>query len=670
MMLACELCRKRKVRCSGSAPCTNCQRQMKECYFNHHRRRRGPRPKRGSVPDLDAMRGADADANAAVPVVSPVGSVSCSSLSLPPDSTSTSSQGLVVERVIPMSLDRMGTWRERLTELYGGERYCIDSQCEISVDLALHLIFIFCTTVNSQQNQIVSTADFLQRLDDGEVSRHLCHAMCAPAFRFTRHQEGTAALACAVASEARQGLAGLETPDFDKALTLALLSMYEIQEGNGLQAWQDITTALNLVAVLKHAPGAQTDRELQMLHGYLATSSALNSLGQELHVSTVKSRDPTDLLTRLTDLLMRCASLSRKDLTESDPAPWAEESVFMGLRREVDSLQAMHAGDLSFEDDVFEGLLRNGGAGEYVLKLGMLYAMRMLLDRIFLPVATAGSESAPGRGGQNSREIVWFPGPMIFSRGRTASCVKSARSVTVLCRCVLDHGIFLLPPFLGYALFLAGLVFLNQLRVEDDAGRLEEYIDYLKTVFTVLGAMRLFYQTANSWVDTLFRVHAMDLVPGSALAHPGMLFRRFFSRFLPVEEPPYCTLSTLRIPSSQPSDRAKASATEREQDLQDYALAIGDAIDAMDDPRFSHDPEAEEETNSQIGTAGSEMARRQKPRHNGDSHVDLALDVSFPRGVFSIDKDGVDMPIDLMDTDVCPDLDILGMIPHSMLLGN
>lgn len=43
--LACEACRRRKSRCSGSAPCASCQKNSIRCEFRTNRLRRGPRPK-------------------------------------------------------------------------------------------------------------------------------------------------------------------------------------------------------------------------------------------------------------------------------------------------------------------------------------------------------------------------------------------------------------------------------------------------------------------------------------------------------------------------------------------------------------------------------------------------------------------------------------------------
>ncbi|KAJ5373924.1 transcriptional regulatory protein STB4 [Penicillium concentricum] len=49
--LACDSCRKRRVKCSGSQPCTLCSESGRQCEFDSKNRgRRGPRPRRTVQP--------------------------------------------------------------------------------------------------------------------------------------------------------------------------------------------------------------------------------------------------------------------------------------------------------------------------------------------------------------------------------------------------------------------------------------------------------------------------------------------------------------------------------------------------------------------------------------------------------------------------------------------
>lgn len=56
--------------------------------------------------------------------------------------------------------------------------------------------------------------------------------------------------------------------------------------------------------------------------------------------------------------------------------------------------------------------------------------------------------------------------------------------------------------------------------------------------------MRSFFAPANLWVNVLFRVHSLDLLPEPSAIATGSsgLFSRFFKRFQGIREPPYCPL--------------------------------------------------------------------------------------------------------------------------------
>src|SRR6266511_620341 len=41
--VACQACQKKKIKCTGSAPCTNCSRTQNKCIFTGTAKKRGPR---------------------------------------------------------------------------------------------------------------------------------------------------------------------------------------------------------------------------------------------------------------------------------------------------------------------------------------------------------------------------------------------------------------------------------------------------------------------------------------------------------------------------------------------------------------------------------------------------------------------------------------------------
>ncbi len=56
---ACDFCKKRKIRCEGTIPCTACQRRGQVCTFTREQSKRGPKPKRvrrEAVPSMASGR--------------------------------------------------------------------------------------------------------------------------------------------------------------------------------------------------------------------------------------------------------------------------------------------------------------------------------------------------------------------------------------------------------------------------------------------------------------------------------------------------------------------------------------------------------------------------------------------------------------------------------------
>ena len=103
-------------------------------------------------------------------------------------------------------------------------------------------------------------------------------------------------------------------------------------------------------------------------------------------------------------------------------------------------------------------------------------------------------------------------------------------------------------------MFLAGLVFLNQLQGETEKRRLEGFVEDLKTIFSFLGAMRSYFAPANTWVHMLLHIHGLDpLSEADSFARDSdKLFSSFMSRFDVGLLPAYC--------STNPNDAMQESA--------------------------------------------------------------------------------------------------------------
>lgn len=250
-----------------------------------------------------------------------------------------------------------------------------------------------------------------------------------------------------------------------------------------------LATALNILTSLKYNPSVPTDigilAGIDMVHNYLSVSMIFHSLGQTIQSSsaalfeadiapgTVPSSfsgsNSSELQLRLSGLMQRCLALCRRDFTKLNPAPWSKDSKYMAFKEELDSLYILHAGDRLLDTETIEALQRKEtGAGSYIMCLAMIHAMRMLLNAVFMPVAVvpvANSENqtrltptdqpsgSPPRQrlSLTTRKSVYFPAaPPAFRRERAATCIRSARTATMLCRSLLEQGNFLLVSYSTY----------------------------------------------------------------------------------------------------------------------------------------------------------------------------------------------------------------------------
>lgn len=94
-------------------------------------------------------------------------------------------------------------------------------------------------------------------------------------------------------------------------------------------------------------------------------------------------------------------------------------------------------------------------------------------------------------------------------------------------------------------MFLAGLIFLNQLQAETDKQRLNDFIEDLKTIFSFLGAMRSYFVSAQTWVHTLLRIHGLSPLSETEAFAKGSdkLCSSFMNRFRGLPMPPFCSIS-------------------------------------------------------------------------------------------------------------------------------
>lgn len=312
-----------------------------------------------------------------------------------------------------------------------------------------------------------------------------------------------------------------------------------------------IATATGILSSLRHSTSCQDDEMqngLEIIHIYLRVALISFSIGhatQSIHIDfmglprschdeypMVESSSVPQILLKLSGLLYRCISFSRKDLTKLMPAPWARDSSYMTLKQELDVVHIIYGGNSALETETLEMLQKQEtGAGYYVLCMSMLHAMRMLLDAVFLPIPVipAAGYAMIDRSAATkafNRKMIYFPAaPRSFWCERTASCMRSARSVTSLCESLMDHFDFAMVcsassrPFRFTSRFIYPILLTGCEAAISRLHTLLGWIDLLKSIAhrdrqAPLGRLR------RTLEDHLFllRCYAILLYAGSSLA--------------------------------------------------------------------------------------------------------------------------------------------------------
>lgn len=165
-------------------------------------------------------------------------------------------------------------------------------------------------------------------------------------------------------------------------------------------------------------------------------------------VSTTGRLFSPRVLLDVSNLMQQCIDFSQKDLNRMVPAPWSRNSSFAALKRKLDTVHAMYVGDSALSDPETLELLQGqeGGEGNYVLCVSMLHSARIILEAAFIPVTVQAATSYNAQATPDadnpirSRRTVDFPAaPRSFCCERLASCLRSARVLTSLCRSLMQN---------------------------------------------------------------------------------------------------------------------------------------------------------------------------------------------------------------------------------------
>ncbi|KAH7140882.1 hypothetical protein EDB81DRAFT_799062 [Dactylonectria macrodidyma] len=537
--IACEVCRKRKARCSGTVPCTLCLKQKLECHYETNRRKRGPRVRLAD--DESSVSENPQNLNQ-----TESGSVLREAIV---DNTDLSpSRECLVEPVIPCNQKL----RQRLRQIYERCGQILDGVPNYVVS---HLLEIFFTVVNHQQLPLLPPEQGLDWILESSRPPILLASLCLVSARYSSHEyisrERSSLSGNQIASKCRLMLSepGTAKHHLDSMLSLCALALHEASNGNGAQAWCDIGLAQNtipLISTWNLSDISSTvfrtgcDFIIWVRAGFAFGNSSLTSSISAYNtiLSVINDSGPyTQTNIRdATKLLLNCVEYATQETQDDTIHPWQHGSTFSKLKLSLDQFSITIAQTFDLDPRAWESSLtvRSELAVETILSL-IRDCCIILLNRAFLPISPQT---------QVDDEDQTQP-PRMFLQGRIHACEASAESIYELCTVLISTQIFILPSFLGYCCFQAALVFMNALERCKHQPRREELADRFRVMFMVLGAQRKIYNPANLWIDALLRIHTFLSEPPSGYKKSQTMGLNFFSRFNGIQEPPLVNLADI-----------------------------------------------------------------------------------------------------------------------------
>ncbi|KAE9582886.1 hypothetical protein CGMCC3_g1225 [Colletotrichum fructicola] len=284
--LACDYCRKKRVKCTGSAPCKLCAENRHPCHFDdRNRNRRGPRPRANSsrpsricliapAPSRPSDRHVDQISSfsggeylpSSPNVASSIKNVATNDLDdEDPDSE---------EDVFPPATE----WRGGLLSVLMDPSTPDSFWNTVDPDVCAHLVELFYCRSSSLLGLIVPADELIEKICAGTCTRSLLLAICAYSVRFSVHKAVKEPSASKLAKDFERSaryqvdLSSAPGSEPSMASTYCVLIEYSIGLGDGRQAWMDL-------ALAKTAPQLFVE---ERLHRCQASAVAICTICKEL----------------------------------------------------------------------------------------------------------------------------------------------------------------------------------------------------------------------------------------------------------------------------------------------------------------------------------------------------------------------------------------------------
>ncbi|KAI1083677.1 hypothetical protein F5B20DRAFT_416273 [Whalleya microplaca] len=564
--LACDTCRKRRVKCSGTSPCTLCAEVQRPCNFDEKNRgRRGPRPKSDQqVPRVQhelapapPRWGSDTvpPKPGPVAVIQPEPAASETIVVAEPGDNSEDDDVYFEAEEIP----HVSTWRPALESLLYDQAANTPAPDPGYIDLLCHLVELYWECASWHMRLVLPPAGFVERIILAKCPQSLVLAVCASCVRFSIHRATQDGLPCPIDEQledrARRLLdtSGISGDVISRLQTICILVDYATAKGNGQCAWVDIAIGRSLVELTRASVNLDsgTYQTLEHVDHYLATAATLCSVGhpslqppsQTLGKSMkMPNNDPISLEKQLFRSFIRIRELCAIPFSEQSPPPWQIGSEFSILQNDLDRI-----------------LLRQ--TSPHATHTSILWnACVILLNRNFLPIV----ERIRSSEAQTTVKLIDFPGaPPLFLNERVRRCGSSAAAICKTCRDIVVEGEFFQHATLaGFCCVQSALVLINQLHQSGKSPD-KRVVDNLKFMFVFIGAVRRFYRPARQWINALFQVHDINAPLRHASNPIETAFTSYFDRFENITEPSFTTLCPTPSGDVQESSESWINSADR-----------------------------------------------------------------------------------------------------------
>ncbi|KAM5367410.1 hypothetical protein ACJZ2D_010055 [Fusarium nematophilum] len=585
--LACDGCRKRRIKCSGTFPCSTCVEAGNPCVFDDkHRGRRGPRARRPSQRIVHEL----APATTTAPIPSLAHQASTTLRSARPDprdwfnersanpstasviaiklSDAVASNSDVDEEAASLSsLPEASKWMAGLEGLFLDDQ-SIATDPMLNIDLMLHLLELFYNHTSALVEQILPASHFFQALASGTAFRGLILAVCASSVRFSTHRSARPPAGDGLGIASKLARLARASVDFhghlqlDQIRTICVLIDYEASISHGRIAWVDLATGKSLTQLYR-ANTRLTREESQVLDlvdYFLAVTVATHCLGnpslQPFEVSSDRrgqadNADPAPCssskrLLYLIRFLSRIQRLRAAPSGRQKSLPWKPDSDFRVLHHELEAQQLHHPHTPYSEADISQEPTEKDDLTSLFCSL-VCSCCDIELNKAFLPIPLPLTDINQETGA--TPPCINFPeAPTLFLVERLNRCESAAEATCRSARDVIGRGgFFQYMLILGYCCMQSSFVLINQLhrglKPPDP-----KVVENLRLVFMVVAGVSKFYAQGKGWLNIMFRVYDVNTPLKQASSSLGGAFGGYFSRFKDLCEPCCVPLDPCAIP--------------------------------------------------------------------------------------------------------------------------